>query len=184
MNHSKSPSPGIPGQAESRGRGGPAWMLAALCVLVAAVPVGGAAPTPARPAQAPDVSAVPEIKLRGRVVDLSQEMHRLYQVELPDQHPHLLGFRTDDGRYFTLLWTRYSKALFVDPRLRKKELILKGRVYPHTRLFDVSSMQSVRNGVVCDLYYYCYTCSIRALAPGPCECCQQPVVLVEKPHVH
>ena len=36
-------------------------------------------------------------------------------------------------------------------------------------------------GVVHDLYYYCDTCAIRAVAPGDCVCCQAPVELVEKP---
>jgi len=45
----------------------------------------------------------------------------------------------------------------------------------------VTKMKSIRNGVVCDLYYYCDICAIRTVAPGPCVCCQAPVELVEKP---
>jgi len=32
-----------------------------------------------------------------------------------------------------------------------------------------------------DIYYYCDVCDIQAVAPGPCECCQGPTELVEKP---
>jgi hypothetical protein len=121
------------------------------------------------------------VEARGRVVCLAEEMHRAYQVELPTGHPHLYGFKTEDGMFFTLLRNRYSEGLFADQRLREKELILKGRTFPKTQLFEVSAMRSVKNGVTNDLYYFCVICSIKAVGPGKCECCQDPVELVEKP---
>ena len=120
-------------------------------------------------------------ELRGRVLCLAEEMRDLYQVELPTGHAHLYGFKTEDGKYFTLLRNKYSEALFIDKRLQEKELILKGRTFPKTQLLEVSVMRSVRNGVTNDLYYYCVVCSIKAVGPGKCECCQDPVELVERP---
>ena len=125
--------------------------------------------------------AAPPVELRGRVVCLAEEMHELYQVELPTGHPHLYGFKTADGKYFTLLRNKYSEGLFVDQRLREKELILKGRTFPKTQLFESSVMRSVKNGVTNDVYYFCVICSIKAVGPGQCECCQDPVELVEWP---
>jgi len=121
------------------------------------------------------------VEVRGKVVCLAEEMHDLYQVELPTGHAHLYGFKTEDGKYFTLLRNKYSEALFVDKRLHEKELILKGRTFAKTQLLEVNVMRSVRNGVTNDLYYYCEVCSIKAVGPGKCECCQDPVELVEKP---
>lgn len=121
------------------------------------------------------------VEIRGRVVCLAEEMSRLYQAKLPTGHEHLYGFKTNEGAYYTLLRTKFSEALFADKRVRDKELILKGRVFPKSQVFEVSSMRSVRNGVVCDLYYYCVICDIFAVAPGICECCQEPTELVEKP---
>ena len=122
-----------------------------------------------------------EILLRGKVVCLSEELHRLYQTDLAAQHEHLFGFKTDDGKYYTLLRTKYSEALFVDQRLREKQLILKGRLFPNTQLFEPIALRSMRDGVVHELYYYCTICAIRSVSPAPCECCQGPVELVEKP---
>src|SRR5947207_1640926 len=124
---------------------------------------------------------VEEMELRGKVVCLAEEMHRLYEADLPTNHDHVYGFRTVDGNFYTLLRTKYSEALFVDKRLHEKELILKGRAFPKTRLLDVTRMRSIRNGQVYDLYYYCSICSIKTVAPGPCMCCQGPVELTEKP---
>ena len=121
------------------------------------------------------------MEFRGKVVCLAEEMHRLYQTDLPSNHEHVYGFRTVDGNYYTLLRTKYSEALFVDKRLHEKELLLKGRVFPNTRLLDSTRMRSIRNGRVNDLYYYCSICSIKTIVPGPCMCCQAPVELTEKP---
>jgi len=122
-----------------------------------------------------------ETELRGRVVCLPEEMHRVYQTDLPTNHEHIYGFKTTNGVYYTLLRTKLSEALFADQRLREKELLLTGNVLPKSQIFDVTRMKSIRSGVVYDLYYYCDICAIRTVAPGPCVCCQAPVELVEKP---
>ena len=122
-----------------------------------------------------------EMELQGKVVCLPEEMHRVYQTDLPTNHEHLYGFKTTNGIYYTLLRTKLSEALFADQRVREKELLLTGTVLPKSQIIDVTAMKSIRNGVVYDLYYYCDICAIRTVAPGPCVCCQAPVELVEKP---
>lgn len=156
--------------------------MAAMMAATVAVNTGAADSASAVKREAAKTPTAPrEVELRGRVVCLVEETNRLHHAARPDPHQHQWGFKTDGGKHYTLLRTRYSEALFVDPRLREKELILKGRLFPDTRVFDVSRMRSMRNGVVCDLYYYCNVCSIKTIAPGPCLCCQEPVELVEKP---
>ena len=59
-----------------------------------------------KPAETP----VPLLPLRGKVVCLSEEMHHLYQAPLSTGHEHLYGFRTHDGKYYTLLRTKFSEA--------------------------------------------------------------------------
>lgn len=122
-----------------------------------------------------------EVKLNGNILCLVEEMKNLYNVELDGEHKHLYGFKTDDDKYFTLLHTPLSKALFVDKRLHEKDLIVNGRIFPNSQLLEVLSFMSIRDGVVHELYYYCDTCFIRTVAPGNCDCCQAPVVLMEKP---
>jgi hypothetical protein len=132
------------------------------------------------PTAAAEKALPSEVELRGRVVCLPEEMHRLYGTELDPKHAHLYGFKTDDGTYYTLMRTELSEALFVDARLREKELLLKGHAFPRTGIFEVTNMKSIKDGVVYDLYYYCDVCNIKTVSPGPCMCCQGPVRLVEE----
>ena len=108
-------------------------------------------------------------------------MHTHYKVELFNKHDHLYGVKTEDGKYYTLLRTSLAEALFVDKRLHEKDLVISGRVFPKTQLLEVTRFLSIRDGVLHDLYYYCDTCYIRTVAPGNCDCCQAPVVLIERP---
>lgn len=122
-----------------------------------------------------------EVELRGKIVCLAEEMHTHYKVELFGNHEHLYGVKTEEGEYYTLLRTSLAEALFVDERLHEKDLIINGRVFPKTQLLEVTRFSSIKDVVVHELYYYCDTCYIRAVAPGNCDCCQAPVVLIERP---
>ncbi len=149
----------------------------ALAVIAAASPQPQNAKTGA-PTNAGEGLAV---QLRGRVVCLAEEMQKLHQTDLPTNHEHLYGFRTQEGKFYTLLRVKTSEALFADKRLHEKELIIKGRTFPQTQLLEATSLRSVRDGVVHDLYYYCVICDIQMISPGPCLCCQGAVELIEKP---
>ena len=127
------------------------------------------------------VEIAKEVRIRGHLVCLAEAMHDLYRADLPANHKHLYGLKTTDGAFYTLLRTNLSEALFVDERLHQKTLIITGRTFPKTHLLEAIRLESVHDGVVHDLYYYCDTCAIRAAAPGDCVCCQAPVELVEKP---
>jgi hypothetical protein len=127
------------------------------------------------------VASAADNEFRGRVVCLPEEMHRVHKTDLPARHEHIYGLRTEDGAYYTLLRTKLSEALFMDERLRQKDLVLKGKVLPKSQILDVTNIKSIRNGVVHDLYYYCDICAIESVSPAECACCQGPVELVEKP---
>jgi len=174
------------GRARVGGRLKPGLRTKGLAIALVVLLLGWdahAAPPPAKVTSTVSNAAATnqQVQMRGRVVCLAEEMHRLHQTDLPTKHAHLYGFRTTDGTFYTLLRTRLSEALFVDARVREKELILKGRLLPQTQLFDVAAIRSVRDGVVCDLFYYCSVCDIESVSPDDCACCQGPVELVEKP---
>lgn len=144
------------------------------CFLILILFMGGATP----PTEAPKPEAV---ELKGTVICLAEEMHTRYNVELFKTHDHLYGVKTEDGKYYTLLRTSLAEALFVDERLREKDLLINGRVFPKTQLLEITRFASIKDGVKHELYYYCDTCYIRTVAPGNCDCCQAPVVLIERP---
>ena len=135
----------------------------------------------AKSQSADGVGTAKEIRIRGHLVCLAESMHDLYRADLPVDHEHLYGFETTDGEFYTLLRTNLSEALFVDKRLQQKTFIITGRTFPKTHLLEAIRLQTVHDGVIHDLYYYCDTCAIRAAAPRDCVCCQAPVELVEKP---
>ena len=124
---------------------------------------------------------LPLREFKGRIVCIPEEMNRLHKTELPTRHEHIYGFRSDDGSVYTLLRTRLSEALFVDERVRGKDLLLRARLLPKTQILDVSTIRSVKDGVVQDLYYYCVICDIESVSPEECACCQGPVELKEVP---
>ena len=121
------------------------------------------------------------VTLRGQVVDLNVLLKKQHKVDIAAKAEPVWVLKAVDGKLFTLLKTRRSLALFDDPRLRGRALIMKGRVFPGTQVLEVTFIQSVRKGVVHDVFYYCDICVIKFLAPGPCVCCREPVVLMEKP---
>jgi hypothetical protein len=105
----------------------------------------------------------------------------MYQTELAPEHEHIQGFLDSNDRILILLRTRFSEALFVDPRLREKDLLIKGRLFPRSFVFEVMRIRSIREGVVQDLYYDCTVCNVETISAGPCVCCQGPVDLRERP---
>jgi hypothetical protein len=119
-----------------------------------------------------------EPEFRGRVVCLLEETNSISRAS---QHEHVYGFKTQNGALYTLLRTKLSEALFLDERLHKKDLLLKGTIVPKTQTLDVKHIKSVHKGVVHDLYYYCDVCAIDFVSPEECVCCRGPVELIEKP---
>ena len=131
-----------------------------------------------------EVKALADIEkqsIRGHVICLAEHMNELYETHLPTNHEHIYGFVTSSGEVYTLLRTRLSEAIFVDTRVRERELVLSVRVLPNSRVIDVVTIKSVKDGIVHDLYYYCFICSIRTVDPAICLCCQEDVEFMEVP---
>jgi hypothetical protein len=120
------------------------------------------------------------VVLRGRIIQINFKLKNERGVDINAATAPLLGFKAD-GKIYTLVKTRNSLALFTDERLRERELILKGRLFEGSQLFEATVIQSVHKGVVHDLYYYCDICAIKSLTQEACACCQEPVRLVEEP---
>ncbi|MGO8788920.1 MAG: hypothetical protein ACLQVL_16265 [Terriglobia bacterium] len=67
-----------------------------------------------------------------------------------------------------------------DKRLDGREVRLEGIAKPDGS-FEVHWLYTVHDGKLFRVRYFCSTCNIVALEPGPCVCCQQPVELQEIP---
>ena len=67
-----------------------------------------------------------------------------------------------------------------DKRLDGREVRLEGVPKPDGS-FEVHWLYTIHDGNLFRVRYFCSTCNIVALEPGPCVCCQQPVELQEIP---
>jgi len=144
-----------------------------------------AADDPAQPG--PKSKLIPSpFSATGRLVSLPAEMKTIFGAEVPPVHEAILGFRLEQQspaptlRYYTLLRTPLSEALFADKRFSARNLHLTGRVFPGTAILELSRFQwFTPDKQLLDVYYWCEVCSIRGVDPGPCACCQAPVELRE-----
>jgi hypothetical protein len=134
-------------------------------------------------AEAQTPSAGPEdIRVRGRIVCLTEELQRLYQVQ-PDceTRGHVYAVKTAAGQYYPLLPTDSAAAVWLDARYRERELQVTGRRFPQTFFIEVIKYQSWRDNKLYDLDYYCIVCNISTHKPEACVCCQDPVEFRELP---
>jgi hypothetical protein len=133
-------------------------------------------------ATTPDAPTVSTVTVRGNVICLTEELEKLYQVVADcDDRGHLYAIRTADGRTFPLLPIDMAAAVWMDERYRQRELNVVARLFPQGPHLEVIKYQSWKNGQLHDLDYFCEVCMISTHKPGPCECCQDPVVFRERP---
>lgn len=133
-------------------------------------------------AQAPTAAAPEDIRVRGRVVCLTEELQRLHQVQ-PDceTRGHVYALKTTEGQYYPLLPTDSAAAVWLDARYRERELQVTARRFPQTSFIEVIKYQSWRDNKLYNLDYYCAVCNISTHKPEACVCCQDPVEFRELP---
>lgn len=71
-------------------------------------------------------------------------------------------------------------AIFTDVRVRQRELQVTARLDSKNQL-EVIRVQSIKEGKLYNLYYFCEICNITAYAPGPCPCCGKELEFRETP---
>ena len=122
------------------------------------------------------------ISLRGRVVCLTEELQQSFQLT-PDcaARGHVYALRTFAGQFHPFLPTELAAAIWLDARVRDRELQVTARPFPRTDFVEVIKLQSWRFGKLYDLDYYCDVCSVSTHKPGLCVCCQDPVQFREIP---
>ncbi|HYP26064.1 MAG TPA: hypothetical protein VE262_05035 [Blastocatellia bacterium] len=97
--------------------------------------------------------------------------------EDPSQGFGLIGA---DGAFYNFLQEDTSAAIFTDPRVRARELLITARPRAGNRL-EIIQVQSIHDGKLFDIFYFCEVCNITAYAPGPCTCCRQDFEFRETP---
>lgn len=143
----------------------------------------GGSPALAGPLATLQANTTPQtINVRGRAICLTEELEKLYQVVADcDDRGHVYAIRTATGETFPLLPVDSAAAIWLDARYRERELNVVARIFPGGRHLEVVKYQSWKNGQLHDLDYFCEVCMISTHKPGPCDCCQDPVVFRERP---
>ncbi len=85
-----------------------------------------------------------------------------------------------DQKHYTFLEGDELAAIFLDPRVRSRELQITARLHAKDRL-EIIKVKSIVRGRIHDLYYFCEVCNITAYVPGPCPCCRNELELRETP---
>jgi len=142
----------------------------------------------ARAGSSPEASGEPRTELlRGRIICLSEEYKQKFQVRADcANRGHVWVLKSSDGKVNPILPTDSAAAIILDEKIRSRDLQVTARVFPETSFAEVIKLQSLRDGKLYNLFYFCEVCNIRTHKPGPCDCCQQPVkfreVLTDEDH--
>jgi hypothetical protein len=129
-------------------------------------------------------SAEPETKtvqLEGKVVPMAGILEKFGSRLDPEAAPHWLALVTNDGKTYPLIKDDGSRLFFSDPRLQNRAMRISGRLFQDTHLLQVLSVNSVKNGQLHEVYYWCDICSIRRNELlKKCDCCGGPMELREE----
>jgi len=118
--------------------------------------------------------------IRGRVIcleDTKQPVDGLFGCDNQTSH---YGILDKDSKLYKFDPMIASTAIFADARVRARELQVTARINAKSQL-ELIKVQSIREGILCDIYYFCEICNIRAYAPGPCPCCRNELEFRETP---
>jgi hypothetical protein len=116
----------------------------------------------------------------GKVRPLADLVRQVSAKLDPDAAPHWLALVTDDGKIYPLIKDDGARVFFADKEVLDRPMRVHGRFLPGSQLLQVIEVQSVKKGVVHDLYYWCDICSIRRRSKMICECCGGPMELKEE----
>lgn len=118
--------------------------------------------------------------IRGRAVCLDaagREVESLFGCNEASQR---FGIASKDGKLYKFLPTDTMTAMFTDTRVRQRELQVTARLRASDQL-EIIKVQSVKEGKLYDIFYFCEVCNIKAYAPGLCPCCRNGLEFRETP---
>jgi len=122
------------------------------------------------------------IQLDGKVVPLAGILEKFGSRLDAEAAPHWLALVTENGKIYPLIKDDGSRLFFSDPHLQNRTMRVTGRLFQDTHLLQVLSVNSVKNGQLFEIYYWCDVCSIRRNELlKKCDCCGGPMELREEP---
>ncbi len=102
-------------------------------------------------------------------------------VETADGKKKQLELKADNGKSYSIIDNAASKMLFLEKRLRDRPVQLTAILEPQTNSLRVVRVQTLKDGVLHDVDYWCEICQISLNYPGLCVCCNDDTVFRERP---
>jgi hypothetical protein len=130
--------------------------------------------------QLKDADASALVVIRGRAVCLDEAGGQTDALFGCDNRTRRFGVLDKNAKLYRFDPADSSTAVFTDERVRARDLQITARLNS-TKQLELIKVQSVREGKLYDIYYFCEICNIRAYAPGPCPCCQNELEFRETP---
>lgn len=118
--------------------------------------------------------------IRGRAVCLNAAGREVESIFGCSETGTRFGFASKEGKLYTFTPTDTMTAVFTDVRVRQRDLQLTARLHAGDQL-EIIKVQSVKEGRVYDIFYFCEVCSITAYTPGLCPCCRKELEFRERP---
>ncbi|MBY0526529.1 MAG: hypothetical protein K2R98_24250 [Gemmataceae bacterium] len=125
--------------------------------------------------------AVKSTFFNGKVVPLSDVLAKSGLKLDKDAAPFWLTLVTDDGKVYPLIKDEGSRMFYGEPKLQNRPMRISARLFGDTQLLQVLQVQSVIEGKLHEVYYWCDICTIKRHEKKDCECCGAPMELREEP---
>jgi len=109
--------------------------------------------------------------IRGRIICLDAAGRVIESPFGCNESNHHFGLAGRDGKLYNFSPTDAMAAMFTDIRVQQRELQVSGRLSSGNHL-EVIKVQSIKEGRLYDIFYFCEVCNIKAFAPGLCPCCR------------
>jgi hypothetical protein len=121
-----------------------------------------------------------QVVLRGYVACLDESGHRLNCEQNSNQASPIYELLARDGKRYKFSPDDLIVPMFTESRVRKMELQITALLHENN-LLELIKVSAIKEGKLYDIYYFCDLCNITAYGSGPCPCCFEPLVFIEKP---
>jgi len=117
---------------------------------------------------------------KGHIVCLDAQGHPIDSLFACREANARFGLASREGKLYKFLPTDTMTPVFTDSRVRERELQITGRLHGSDQL-EIIKVQSIKDGKLYDIYYFCELCNIKAYTPGLCPCCRNELEFRETP---
>jgi hypothetical protein len=126
-------------------------------------------------------AAIANEQYNGKVVSMAGLLEKQGAKLDADAAAQWLALVTDNGKAYLIVKDDVTRMFFKDTSLQNRPMRLTGRLLADSQVLLVVNVHSFIKGQLHDVYYWCETCTIRALEPGDCACCGAKLELRETP---